>query len=57
VWRAGGKQASYIIRHPYLSEPKFIVRAKDPKKMLDMAAQMIIDDTRELENAVKKKLK
>ncbi len=57
VWKAGGKQASYIIRHPYLSEPKFIVRANDPKKTLDKAAQMIIDQAKEFENAVKKKIK
>ena len=49
IWKAGGRQASYIIEHPYLSEPKLTVRAKNPKKILDGAAQLIIDQTKEFE--------
>ena len=57
VWKAGGKQASYVIEHPYLSEPKLTVRAKNPKKILDNAAQMIIDQTKDFEREFKRVLK
>ncbi len=54
VWKFRGKQASYMIEHPYLSEPKLTVRAKNPKKILDDAAQMIIDQTKEFEKELKR---
>lgn len=54
VWKAGGKQASYVIEHPYLSEPKLTVRVKNPKKILDKAVQMIIDQTKEFEREFKR---
>jgi DNA-directed RNA polymerase subunit L len=54
AWKSGGKQASYMIEHPYLSEPKLTVRAKNPKKTLDNAAQMIIDQTKEFEREFKR---
>jgi DNA-directed RNA polymerase subunit L len=46
-WKAGAVQASYMIEHPYLSSPKIIVRAKNPKKVLADASQMVIDDASE----------
>ncbi len=46
-WKAGASQASYMIEHPYLSHPKIIVRAKNPKKVLADAAQMVINDAKE----------
>ena len=49
AWEAGSKQASYMIEHPYLSEPKMIIRADNPKKVLDAAAHMIIDQAKEFE--------
>jgi DNA-directed RNA polymerase subunit L len=49
AWDAGSKQVSYTIEHPYLSEPKLVIRADNPKKMLDTAAQMIIDQAKEFE--------
>ncbi len=54
AWMAGSKQASYMIEHPYLSEPKLIMRTKTPKKILDNAAQMIIDQTKEFEREFKR---
>lgn len=42
--QSGAEQASYIIEHPYLSEPKILVWAKDPKNVLEDAAQLIIKD-------------
>jgi len=50
AWDVGSEQASYIIEHPNLSEPKLILRAKNPRKILERAAQMIIDQAKEFEN-------
>jgi DNA-directed RNA polymerase subunit L len=46
-WQAGASQASYMIEHPYLSYPKVFVKAKNPKKVLLDAAQMITADASE----------
>lgn len=53
-WKSGADQASYMIEHPYLSQPKFIISAKNPKKVLISSAQKIINDTKELENELKR---
>ncbi len=47
AWKEGAKQAAYMIKHPYMSDPKLIIRAKDPKKVLINAAQLAIDDSKE----------
>jgi DNA-directed RNA polymerase subunit L len=49
AWSAESKQASYMIEHPYLSEPKLIIRADNPRKVLDNSAQAIIDSAKEFE--------
>ena len=54
AWDAGSKQASYMIEHPYLSEPKLIIRADNPKKVLDNSAQAILDSAKEFEKEFKK---
>lgn len=54
AWKAGSKQASYIIEHPNLSEPRLIVRANKPKKTLENAVQMIIDQAKDFEKELKK---
>lgn len=54
AWKAGTKQASYMIEHPYLSEPKLTIRAKNPKKILDSSVQMIIDQTKDFEREFKR---
>ncbi len=54
AWEAGVKQVSYMIRHPYLSEPKLTVRADNPKKALDSAAQMILDQAKDFEKEFKR---
>lgn len=46
AWKTGAGQASYIIEHPYMAEPKIIVKAKDPKKVLTSAAQAMSDDSK-----------
>ncbi|MCX6814781.1 MAG: DNA-directed RNA polymerase subunit L [Candidatus Aenigmarchaeota archaeon] len=47
AWKSGASQASYMIEHPYLSNPKISIKAKNPKKVLSDAAQMVADDARE----------
>lgn len=58
AWKGKIEQASYMIEHPELSQPKIIVRAKNPKRILVDSAQMAIDDakcfSREFKRAMKK---
>jgi DNA-directed RNA polymerase subunit L len=58
AWKTGAKQVSYMIKHPYLSHPKIIIKSGQYKKVLTGAAQMIIDDatafSKEFKRAVKK---
>jgi DNA-directed RNA polymerase subunit L len=56
VWNAGG-EAYYIIQHPYLSVPKFVVKAENPKKILYDAVELIIDQAKEFEEKFDKCLK
>ena len=56
-WKAGASQASYMIEHPYLSCPKISIRAKNPKKVLSDAAQMVIDEAAEFGKEFSKAVK
>jgi DNA-directed RNA polymerase subunit L len=56
-WKAGAKQASYIIQHPYISQPEVIIRSKNPSKTLKDAAQLIIDDSKGFSTAFKRAMK
>ena len=44
AWKKGAKQASYMIKHPYLSKPEITVYGANPKKILADSAQAIITD-------------
>lgn len=56
-WQEGAEQASYMIEHPYMSQPKLIVYGKDPKRIMQNAAQRIIALAQEfLAEAKKSKL-
>jgi len=55
AWKKGAKQASYMIRHPYLSMPVITVIGPNPKKILADSAQAIIDDARAFEKEFKRK--
>jgi len=57
AWEAKASQASYIIDHPYLSQPELTVKSKNPKKTLSDAAQIIIDNTREFKVGFERALK
>ena len=57
AWEAGAKQASYMIEHPNLSQPKLIIRAKDPKKVLKAAAQLVSAEAKDFERQFSRALK
>jgi len=57
AWEAKASQASYIIDHPYLSQPELTVKSKNPKKTLSDAAQIIIDSSREFKVGFERALK
>jgi DNA-directed RNA polymerase subunit L len=56
-WKKGAKQASYIIEHPYLSQPKIVVSGENPRKVLNDASQLIIDDAEEFSKQFKRAVK
>ena len=57
AWEAKASQASYIIEHPYLSQPELNVKSKNPKKTMSDAAQIIIDRSKEFKTAFERSLK
>ena len=57
AWMAKASQASYIIEHPYLSDPTLIVKSANPKKTLKDAATIIIDKTEEFQRGFKRALR
>jgi len=57
AWKAGAEQAYYMIKHPLLSQPELVVKAKNPKKTLKDATQMLIDDAKEFRKEAKKAFK
>ncbi len=55
LWNIRGvKAAGFIKEHPYLSKPKILVSANDPKKALKTACEKIMKDVEDLKNKVKK---
>ena len=57
AWKAGADQASYFIDHPYLSEPHLSIRAKNPKKVLMDAAELLITDAKTFQREFKRVIK
>jgi DNA-directed RNA polymerase subunit L len=54
AWASGAKDASYFIEHPYLSEPKIIVKSNNPKRTLTSATQLVIDQASDFEKEIKR---
>ncbi|MBU0530253.1 MAG: DNA-directed RNA polymerase subunit L [Candidatus Aenigmatarchaeota archaeon] len=58
AWKEGAEQASYIVEHPYMSNPELIIRSNNPKNVLSSTAQSIVDQSiafeKELKRVVKK---
>ena len=57
AWKAKARQASYIVQHPYISQPEIIIRSKNPAKTLKDAAQIVIDDSKEFSTSFKRAMK
>lgn len=57
AWKTGADQATYIIEHPYMSNPELIIRGKSPKTALTKAANNIIDQATAFERELKRVLK
>ncbi|MEM5798576.1 MAG: DNA-directed RNA polymerase subunit L [Candidatus Aenigmatarchaeota archaeon] len=53
-WQEGAEQASYMIEHPYMSQPKLIVYGKNPRKIVMSAAQAVINLAQEFSTEIKK---
>lgn len=53
-WKEGAEQVSYMVEHPYMSQPKLIIYGKNPKKILQAAAQRLIALTQEFLSEAKK---
>ena len=51
AWEAKASQASYIIKHPYLSQPLMTVKSKNPKKTLSDAAQIVMDRSKDFKTS------
>jgi len=56
-WKTGADQASYMIEHPYMSNPKLIIKAQNPKKVLIDAVQQVTEQANAFEKEVKRTLK
>mgnify|MGYP000421492278 CR=1 FL=1 len=46
AWKTGAKQVSYMIKHPYLSNPEIIIKSGQYKKVLSDAATLIEDEAK-----------
>lgn len=46
-WKSGADQASYTINHPYNAPYELIVHSESPRKTLNSALQMIVDQAKE----------
>jgi len=57
AWKSGADQASYMIEHPYMAQPKISVKSNNPKKVLTSAAQTLSDDTKSFLTAFKRACK
>ena len=57
AWKTNPQQVSYVIEHPYLSQPELLVRSKNPKKTLSDASQLVIDTTKDFSAAFRRAAK
>ena len=56
VWFEGGEAAA-VREHPFLLEPKIIVRGSNPRKILQKAADAVVEQCDELEKEFKRAMK
>ncbi len=56
VWAEGGEAAA-VREHPFLTEPKIIVHGSNPRKILQKAADAVVEQCDELEKEFKRAIK
>ncbi len=56
VWAEGGEAAA-VREHPFLKEPKIIVHGSNPRKLLQKAADAVVEQCDELEKEFKRAMK
>ncbi|MBI2675473.1 MAG: hypothetical protein HYX24_03375 [Candidatus Aenigmarchaeota archaeon] len=56
-WQAGALQATYMLEHPYLTQPKIVVYGKNPKKILLEAAKKVAEEAEAFEKEFKREAK
>lgn len=57
AWKAGATQASYMIEHPYLAQPKITIVSPNPVKTLVSAAEQAVEEAAEFQREFKRALK
>ncbi len=57
AWNSKAKQASYMIEHPYMAQPKIIIKADDPVKVMKSAVQQVADEAKEFDREFSRALK
>jgi len=56
VWNEGG-EASAIKEHPFIEEPKLVVRGSNPQKLLEKASKALEEQCDEFKEEFKRALK
>ena len=56
VWELDGEAAA-IKEHPFIEEPKIVVNAKNPKKILEKAAKRVQEQCDEFKSEFQKAMK
>jgi len=56
-WKEGARQAAYFVEHPYIAQPKIIVRSDNPRRVLRDSVQKIIDDCEDFSTKFKRAMK
>jgi DNA-directed RNA polymerase subunit L len=54
IWEAGKGEAAALQEHPFMVEPKLLVKASNPKKEMEKAASSIEEKCEELKQAFKR---
>jgi DNA-directed RNA polymerase subunit L len=57
AFKNGAAQASYIIEHPYMSQPMLIIKSGQPKKVMKDSADQIVYDVSKFKKAFEAELK
>lgn len=54
IWESGSGEAAALQEHPFMAEPKLLVKSSNPKKEMEKAAASIEKKCNELKQAYKR---